>query len=454
LPKVELIWNVVSGGEPQDLATVEAAVNDYLASRINATVKFVHADWGSYNDKINLVHNSGEANDIEFTAPWTNNYGAGVANGVFVDLSESLPQYAPDLYASMAPTTWNAAKISGKLYGVINQQRFPKLMGISVRKDLADKYGLDLEAIKSYSDQALFDFMQKVKDGGDVKYVTVTPWVDPTPFMYDTLGVAVVKVDDASGKAVNFYDTPEFAEYMHNIRKWAEAGFLPADPIPDEDAAIKAGEVGMLVLRNAVGPGADITLKNKYGMEFVTKQMHEAFLNTDGCVATLNAVSVASKNPDRALMLLNLVNTDPVLYNLICYGVEDKHWKWVDKDKKLIEKIADSGYDPNTNWEFGNTFNAYYSDPALVGMADLDKEINDNAKPSPVLGFAFDRKPVETILAGMGAVVDPLNALLYAGLEPDVDAAIANIKAAASAAGQDEVLAEVNKQIEAWKKSL
>jgi hypothetical protein len=71
-----------------------------------------------------------------------------------------------------------------------------------------------------------------------------------------------------------------------------------------------------------------------------------------------------------------------------------------------------------------------------------------------VLGFAFDRKPVETILAGMGAVVDPLNALLYAGLEPDVDAAIANIKAAASAAGQDEVIAEVNKQIETWKKGL
>ena len=46
--------------------------------------------------------------------------------------------------------------------------------------------------------------------------------------------MAVVKIDDASGTAVNFYDTPEFAQYMKEIRNWSEAGFLPVDPIPDE----------------------------------------------------------------------------------------------------------------------------------------------------------------------------------------------------------------------------
>jgi hypothetical protein len=66
---------------------------------------------------------------------------------------------------------------------------------------LAEKYGLDLESINRYNDQALFDLMQKVKDGEDVKYLTAAPWDAPTPFMYDPpLGVAVVMV--VSGRSM------------------------------------------------------------------------------------------------------------------------------------------------------------------------------------------------------------------------------------------------------------
>lgn len=455
LSSVELIWHVVGNGEPTDLATVEAAINEYIKDKINATLKFQHADWGTYGNKMSLVHSSGEASDIEFTAPWTNIYNQSVANGAFVDITDLLPQYAPSLWGSMPETTWNAARLGGKIYGVINQQRFPKVFGLIVRKDLAEKYGLDVDKLTGYADPALTEFMTKVKEGGDVKYISTTPWFDATFLGYDPLGPGVVKIDDASGTAVTFAETPEFRAHCELVKKWQEAGFFPSEAMPDDvaDATMKAGEMAMFLTR-VVGSSSNIDAENKFGMPFLSKGMHEPFINTDGVVATMNAISVNSKNPERALMLLELVNNDPYLFNLICFGVEGKHWEWVDQPNKVIKAIADSGYAPGTNWEFGNAFNAYYDDPTKVGLWEKDAEVNRTAKPSPVLGFSFDRKPVETQMASLQPIIDPLYFDLYNGLATDIDASIKTLLDTLKANGHDQILAELNNQIAAWKSTL
>lgn len=452
LPPVELTWYLVSGGEPTDLATVEAAVNEYLKPRINATLKMVHADWGSYGDKISLVHSSGEPVDIEFTAPWTNNFGAAVSNGALLPIDDLITTYAPGLYASMQPSVWNAARIGGKLYGVINQQIFPKHFGVVVRKDLAEKYGLDVEALTGYGDQALFDFMQKVKEGGDTKYISDTPWFEPTFLGYDPLGPAVIKVDDASATAVTFGATPEFREHALTVKAWNDAGFISRD-IPDVDAAMKAGELALFLTRT-VNPGSDISFKQTYERELVSKVLHKVFINTDGVIATMHGINANSKNAERAVMLLELVNTDVEFYNLLCYGVEGKHWNWKDKAQLLIEQVPDSGYNPGINWEFGNTFNGYYNDPSQVGLWEIHRQVNATATPSPVLGFAFDRTPVETELAAIQQIIDPLNAEIYGGTAADTDAAIAALLEALDNAGQQTILAEANRQIGEWKKTL
>ena len=54
--------------------------------------------------------------------------------------------------AADAATTWDAARVSGVIYGVINQQIFPKPWGVHPRKDLAEKYGLDLDSVTKWED--------------------------------------------------------------------------------------------------------------------------------------------------------------------------------------------------------------------------------------------------------------------------------------------------------------
>ena len=71
LPPVELTWVMDCAGEPKDLAVVEAALNALpQVKAINVTVKLQFYDWGSYDQKTQLMFAGGTAPDIIFTSSW------------------------------------------------------------------------------------------------------------------------------------------------------------------------------------------------------------------------------------------------------------------------------------------------------------------------------------------------------------------------------------------------
>ena len=117
-------------GVPRDLQQVQDALNKILNEKIKVNLTLEPIDFGAYNEKMQLRLAAGEACDIIFTAPWINSYTSNVANGVLLELDDLLKEEAPGLWASMPESTWEAARINGKIYGVINQQIFPKPWGV------------------------------------------------------------------------------------------------------------------------------------------------------------------------------------------------------------------------------------------------------------------------------------------------------------------------------------
>jgi putative aldouronate transport system substrate-binding protein len=449
---------VFPGAPQKDMVMVQEALSALAQQKgLNANITLESIDFGAYNEKINLMNTGGEKFDLVFTAPWINNYYQNVNNGTLRPLDNLLPKYAPNLWASMPETTWEAARVNGNIYGVINQQIFPKRFGPTIRKDLVDKYKIDMSSITSY--EQLTAIMQQIKDGEpDLRYVylgdsgsNLEIWgYDPID---QALGFPGVKFDDANTKVINFYEAPESTIFATLVKTWRAAGFTAIDELKQEevDALYKDGQVAMIV-SGVVKPGGELEMKNKFGYEWVSQPVAPNYLTTGGVVATLNAIPATSEHPEAAMQLLELLNTDPDVYNLIAKGIEDTHWKFVDPDKKVIEIIDPdtSGYNPNSDWKFGNQFNAYYTDPAAVGNWEKTKEINDSAKPSPILGFTCDRTPVETELAQLSEVGTRVLKPVFTG-EGDV---AANLKAAndeMKAAGVDTVIAELQKQIDAWK---
>jgi putative aldouronate transport system substrate-binding protein len=202
-------------------------------------------------------------------------------------------------------------------------------------------------------------------------------------------------------------------------------------------------------------PGIEAEMKSMTGFDWVGPIMiDKLWLTTGSIIATMTGVSKQTSSAEACVKYFEEINTDKVLYNTLCYGVEGKHWVWVDKDKEVLglpEGVTaeNSPYNPNTDWEFGNQFNAYYTDPTKVGAWEATKKINTDAFPSPIIGFVFDTEPVKTELAQVAAVTAEYT-LMHIGFL-DYNEVGSQYISRVKDAGADTILAEINKQLDEWR---
>src|SRR5256886_16706790 len=152
-----------------DVQLVQDAINKILLPKYGVTLKLNPVDAGAYDQKQKLAVAAGDVQDIVYAVPWTNNYYVNVAQGALLPLDDLLQKYAPKTFASMSAQAWQATKVKGKIYGVLNQQPWTRPIGPRVRQDLAQKYGLDLSKVTTFDD--LTPFLAAVKAGEP----TVTP---------------------------------------------------------------------------------------------------------------------------------------------------------------------------------------------------------------------------------------------------------------------------------------
>ncbi len=459
LAPVELTY-YYSGTPQKDVGLIEEAMNKILKAKINATIKLNTIDWGSFEQKMNVMSSAGDAYDLVFTAPWMNNYFLNTSKGAFLPLDELLDKYAPTLKATVPQAVWDATRINGKIYGAVNWQIVAMPYGIDVRKDLADKYKLDLNAVKKYEDLEPF-FDQVLTNEKGVWPATGVVFTDqPLYYGMDQIGEAAspgwYKIDDASAKAFNQYASPEFKQAVEMAIRWKAEGYIRKDAPPaDPTADFKAGKYGTMI-GWPVKPGGEFEEKQKNTFDGYPKALSPALITTDRAIATMTAISSTSKNPERAMMFLELINSDKELYNLLCNGIEETHYVFVDKEKGVIgipegADPANRGYAPGTDWMFGNQFNGYYTSPDAAGNWEKTIELNKNAEVSPLLGFNFNPDPIKTELAQTGAIVKQYYQALMMGIT-DISKLDEFLKKL-DEAGAEKIIVEKQKQIDEWLKT-
>lgn len=455
------------GGVQADVARVQDALNAIAAERIGATIELRAVDWGAYDTQISLINASGEAYDLAFTAPWINNYYTNIGQEYLAGIGDLLPELAPNYYASMTEDTWNAARVGGDIYGGINQQIFVKPFGPYIRSDVLEAIGLAdaFNSMTSYADlEPILAAVKEFADSDDtLTHATsnLAPLSIAENWGFDPiLQYLVVKGTDESAQVQIYTQTDEFAQAVETIRRWYLAGYAPSDvqQWTEMDAAWQAGQIAVRVA-DIVKPGGNAEVAARWGWDVTSRALVEPMLTTAGVIATLNGVGSVSANPELAVQYLELVNTDPLFYNTLCKGIQGVHWDWEDEAQGLIRpaggaaSFADTGYNPNTDWMFGNVFNAYYTDPSQVGAWPETAELNRNARSSPVLGFTFDGSNVQTELASISAVSREYADPLGSGVVEDVTAGLATLNQAMLDAGIERVRDEIQSQVDAWKAS-
>jgi putative aldouronate transport system substrate-binding protein len=457
LDPVEISWYVVNTPQKETDAVV-AEVNKMLAekTKINTTLKLNVLDWGSYNDKLNVMLQAGEPIDICFTAPWINYYLPQVAKGAFQPLDELIEKYGQDIKTQVPAKYLDGVKVNGKIYGVPHYQGYTQPFGLTFRKDLVDKYKFDYKSVKSVNDIESYLETIKKNEPGIIPFMPSggsawNAYVDNSK-RYEGLASGLT-YDTQTGKFIKWLDQPEIREGFKLLRSWYQKGYIVKDAATRKDlnAETKSGKYAVMELTTYFNDGKKTTKDYQYPTYDVAVAYRDV-LTTNMISVAMSAITTNSKHPDRAMMLINAMWANKDIYNVLGFGIEGKHWNWKDKDNGVIEQISGVGYDSPILWEFGSAFNKYYT--AAEPKEDLDAQLanNEKATPSQLLGFNWNAEPVKNETAQLDALYTENEKLLYTG-SVDAEKVLAAMSERMDKIGFAKVAAEAEKQVAEWKKA-
>lgn len=453
LPEVELSW-YLPGPAQKDMDKVNEELNKITKEKINATVKVNLIDFSAWKDKSSVMIAAGENFDMMFTAGWSS-YSQNVAKGAFVDITDLMGQYAPKTKEMLHAAYLEGSKINGKNYAVPTSKELAHSFGFLYRVDIAEKYGLDLTGVKSYGE--LEPFLKVIKEKEPDMY-PMEGYYQNNPMQlldFDAVGdnKTVGKLyPDKDTKVINEYETPEAMEILKIQHKYFKAGYMRSDAatVKDRNPDLK-GMKDFLVI-GTLKPLLDEDMGTTYGGKWKMVELTKRFIAGNDTTGSMQAISRTSKNVERSLMFLELVNTDATVNNILNYGIENVHY--VKKSDNVIAFASGldaktSGYYPNIFWVIGNQFLNYIIEGNNTEKWSLYKEFNDSAASSKILGFTFDAEPIKTELAACANVREEFEYGIGTGsLDPEVylPKYIEKLKQS----GADKIIAEKQKQIDAW----
>ncbi|MNQ78153.1 Bacterial extracellular solute-binding protein [compost metagenome] len=452
----------------KDDALVQEELNKYLKEKINTTVSLQPIASADYKKKTELMMNTGEKMDLVFTASWLD-FSANVTKGAFLELDTLLDKFAPETKKMLHPLYLEAPRYKGKLYAIPTDKEITQGKAWTFRKDIIDKYQIPIDKINKVED--LEPYFEKIKkDNPDIinNYVAggtangasfmmyesksnyrpigPTPGKMPTFFLdYKSTDMKVKTVLDQEIVDLNKADAETY-------RKYFEKGYTNADAATVTTNIGEIRKQGKIWVQSTVWkPGSDIELKiaDNGAYDWVSRVIEEPIVTTDLATGSMLSISRTSKNPERAMMVLNYLHNDPYVINLLVNGIEGKHYKKVGPNR--IEPIKDSGYDSQVFWVLGNQFLNYMKPGQPDDLYDSWKKFNNDAKRFPLIGFVFDDTNVKNEVAQLTTIVNEYK-VISTGAVPNPSKLIDERNAKLKAAGIEKVSAELQKQIDAWWK--
>ncbi len=459
----ELTWYFPGNWPQPEQDLVFAEVNKMLLEKINCKVNFVPLTYGEYNDKMSTIIGSSDDYDICFTSNWTNNYTANASKGAFLDLTELLPQYAPNTYALVNPAFWEAAKVGGKIYGIVNEQVSARISDITMPKDYYEESGYDFAKQFVPNDiSSLESYLAYMKEHYPDNFGGFALTNAAEYLRLDMLGgftvPGAVAIDSDSMTVINQFKTDAMKKLAATLRDFNDKGYLGSERlIATNGIAERADEDAKLVNFSSGGtykPGVEVETNSGRPFVSVVFPAGKEILTTGGITATMQAINANSKNPERALMVLELMNSTPAgeahnkIYDTLNYGIEGTHWNYTADGHVERTQQGKDKYPANLTWMWASAFQATPEIGKDLSFAADTRAFNAGAEVSPACGFAFDAEPVKTEVANCNNVIEEYRVQIQLGMLDE--AGYEEFLTKLDGAGADTVMAEMQKQLDNW----
>ena len=479
---------ITGAGKQANSDKVWAAFNEQLQQYVpNTTVEFIDVPFEEYSEKFSQVLASGEGVDLAWTG-WLINKPQNIADGNLMPLDDLLAEYGQGIVDILGENVVeihrNAA--DGKLYylpswqGLCGERRgwlvvteIAELAGdtwIDDTKAALNKWRNNYSGIEDF--QAVLDQATKYlaaakeagKLGAGINTGRAFGW-SMYNGMYSFLGVGGAEIGitycDGTFTVKDGVAGEHYKLYAKTMADWYKEGYIRSDIMSVDTSTLttpKNGEITDTTYVFSCDPylteaDQEAAIADA-GMDMTYLPIEEnAYLILGG--DTSYAIPYCADEPERAMMVLNAIYSQPDLYNTLIYGIEGE-----DYTKNADGTITTSyvGASPTADdsygiqrWIIGSCKNALINngtDPNYY--ADLEA-LEETARVNPFLNFTFDRTNVEGICASI------LN--VYYEYGPQLDNGVAgdnweelynNYMAARKDAGIEELVTEFQNQLNAY----
>lgn len=439
---------------PVDEKRVEHALNELLIDKINATVDLRPIDWGAWEETRNLMIGARENVDIYFTAQWSA-HAVNVAQGAFLPLDDLLQTHGQGILDSLDPIFLAGSKIDGKNYSIPTNKEIAEQGGIVYRADIAEQLGLDMSQVRSFAD--LEPIFARVKAETELTPLFIregenlaSHYMNNLDFLGDIKIDGVIPKDGNDTTVRSKLETPRYLELLELTHDFYKKGYINRDGATTKTFttdALRSGQYFAIVA--SLKPGKD--KETEIAADLVGKlgqlPLNTATTTTTVTTGAMLAISVTSENPEKAMAFINLLHTDKQLVNLLNFGIEGVHYTLDGEIMSPTDKTPD--YALHAAWLLGNQFLNHVWESESPTKWDEFRAFNEQGVLSPAFGFAFDSRPVENEVADVIYVMHQHRALLESGAADPAERVPVYLEAA-RAAGLDKILAEKQRQLDAF----
>jgi putative aldouronate transport system substrate-binding protein len=458
---------VLPGTEPKEWQAVKEAVNKkLLADGVNVQIEKEYIDWGAWEQKINLKLSTNENFDMfHVMNDWISlaNY---IGRGAVKDISAELDKYGPHLKKAIPDSVWNGVKKDGKTYAIPAYWYEPAVDGsFTANRILLSKAGVQ-DVPKTQEEMlAAMEKVMASEAGASKPYLPIRGGLrdasDVLHRAYDSYPFAVkdkIAFINKDGQVKDWAETEEFKKDAAFFRAAYQKKLTNPDILvvkqEQMDKQINSANYVFLFgtpnnpqeMKKAFPDmrDEDFTLQRLY-----PDKPHYRMFNAKN----VNAVAASSKHPEAAVKFLDWLYTSQDNYDLFMYGIEGKTYKKV--GDRGVERINDTdGKTPlysQDEWMIGN-LNYIRFDPSLLSAQKALFKADPEAQTFYAADFFFDPSAVKGEMANVQAVYTSDVMPIYDGVA-DYDKQIKTVIDKLKAAGIDKVIAEYQKQLDAYKAS-
>lgn len=428
-----------------DIAQVEAAVNEITEPEIGVHVELNCLEGGQFMSQQTMLLSGGEDVDLIVTPVVPD----AMNSGAFVDTTDLMNEYGQGIQEVLGDNI-NACMYRGCLYGVPSMHEFAKTPMIIYNKDMADELGLDMSTVKTLEDMdpILAKVVEAYPDMSTPLYTSNSGGPLSSSYGYwDTLGdnLGVIMYNGDPDKVVNLYETQEYKDLCTTLHDFSQKGYL------NPDAAVLNENYWTLV-------SADMTFADVISQhELIAKEyipstgvnmeiipLGDAYKTSSIAAGTQWHIMSTSEKQVSAMKLLNLLYTNAEVEDLICNGIEGQNFQVTESGKYDFlegQDAMNNTYYPNIDWVMPNGWLAgEWVVDAIENYGEQMSAYNDSAKESPAFGFTFDTSVVSNQMTACTNVVKQYCVNVEENGQEDVDAAIAELNQALKSAGLEDII--------------